>query len=151
MPPPDSKELRTAADELLDLVRKNKKISVEEAAKQLRMPVSSVQALVDFLVEERIFGIEYKFTTPYIYLYKEGVQRASPKEKSFTQGLLTKEQFYEKAKERNMPHEHIGVLWRKYIQQNHAQIREEFLINAKEKNIPQEKIEELWKKYLSYL
>ena len=46
--------LRTVADELLELVRKSKKISVEEAARKLRMPIASVQALVDFLVADEL-------------------------------------------------------------------------------------------------
>lgn len=143
--------LRTVADELLELVRKSKKISVEEAAKKLRMPAASVQALVDFLVEEKVFGIEYKFTTPYIYLYKEGIKEAREKEKSFEEGLITKEQFYEKAKAKKVPHEHIGRMWRKYLQQNLTHIRDEFLRKSRQKKVPEGKIEELWKKYLSYL
>ncbi len=151
MPQPNENVLRTTADELLELVKKSKKISVEEAAKKLSIPLASVQALVDFLVEEKVFGIEYKFTTPYIYLYKEGVNEARAKEKGFTKGLITKEQFYEKAKARNVPHEHIEGLWRRYLQQNLAHIREEFLLKAKDKKVPEDKTEELWKKYLSYL
>mgnify|MGYP001603000269 CR=1 FL=1 len=151
MPPPDDPVLRTAADELLELVKQNKKISVEEAAKKLKMSLPSVQALVDFLVEERIFDIEYKFTTPYVYLYKEGIDKAKEKEKSFTKELITKEHFYEKAKEKKIPYEHIEGLWRKYLQQNLVHVREEFLRKAREKKIPEEKIEEFWNKYLSYL
>ncbi|MBI2660198.1 hypothetical protein HYX07_03490 [Candidatus Woesearchaeota archaeon] len=143
--------LRTVADELLELVKKNEKISVEDAAKKLKMPVASVQALVDFLVEEKVFGIEYKFTTPYIYLYKEGIKEAREKEKSFAEGLITKEQFYEKAKAKKVPHEHIERMWRKYLQQNLTHIRDEFLRKSRQKKIPEAKTEELWKKYLSYL
>lgn len=151
MPPHNDNTLRTVADELLELVKKSRKISVEDAAKKLKMPLASIQALVDFLVEERVFGIEYKFTTPYIYLYKEGIKEARGKEKSFTEGLITKEQFYEKAKERKVPYEHIEGMWRKYLQQNLTSIREEFLRKAREKKVPEDKIEELWSKYLSYL
>ena len=63
--------LKTSADDLYELVSSRKKISVEEAAKILKVPNNTVQALVDFLVEERIFGIEYKFTTPYIFISEE--------------------------------------------------------------------------------
>ena len=148
---PSNNVLRTVADELVELVRKSGKISVEEAAKKLGMPAASAQALVDFLVEEKIFGIEYKFTTPYVYIYREGASQSKGKEKSFTEGLVTKEQFYEKAKARKVPYEHIEGLWRKYLQQNLVKIREEFLRKAKQRNVPQDKIEELWSKYLSYL
>ncbi len=151
MPPTDDAVLRTVADELFELVKKSKKISVEQAAKKLKMPLITVQALVDFLVEERIFGIEYKFTTPYVYLYKEGIKEAKGKAKSFTKELVTKEHFYERAKEKNVPYEHIEGLWKKYLKQNLSHLREEFLRNAKEKEIPDEKIDALWEKYLSYL
>ena len=151
MPKANDIVLRTVADELLELVKKSGKISVEEAAKKLKMPGSSIQALADFLVEERVFGIEYKFTTPYIYLYNEGVKEAKRKERSFAKGLVTKGQFYEKAKEKKVPYEHIEGLWRKYLQQNLTHIREEFLRKTREKKVPEDKIEELWKKYLSYL
>lgn len=143
--------LRTIADELLELVNKSKKISVEEAAKKLDVPLATAQALVDFLVEERIFGIEYKFTTPYVYLYKEGIKKAKIREKSLAKELVTKEEFYQKAKERNVPHEYIEGLWRKYLQQNLPEIRAEFLRKAKERGLGREKIEGLWKRYISYL
>ena len=144
--------VRTIADELLELVKESKRISVEDAAKKLKAPTASVQSLVDFLVEEKIFGIEYKFTTPYIYLYKDLIiQGARGKEKSFTQGLITKEQFYEKAKEKHVPYQYIEDLWRKYLQRNLVQIREEFLKKAREKKLSEERIEEFWEKYLAYL
>ena len=151
MPPPNDQILRTVADELLELVKKSDKISVEDAAKRLKMPVSTAQALVDFLVEERIFGIEYKFTTPYIYLYREGIKDAKTQERSFAKGLVTKEQFYGKAKDKNVPYEHVEGMWRKYMEQNLVRIKEEFLKKSREKKVPEEKIEELWKRYLAYL
>lgn len=147
---PDEYIVRTIADELVELVKKSGKISVEGAAKKLKVPASSIQAIVDFLVEENIFGIEYKFTTPYIYIYKEFKQPRG-KEKSFTDELVTKEQFYERAKARKVSYEHIEGLWRKYLQQNLSNIRQEFLKKAKEKKVPEEKIEDLWNKYLEYL
>ena len=143
--------IRTTADELLELVKKTSKISVEEASKRLKMPLATIQALVDFLVEEKIFGIEYKFTTPYIYFYKDNPKEAKRKDKSFAIGLITKEQFYEKAKQKKVQYQSIEGLWRKYLQQNLVHIREEFLRKATDKKVPEDKVEELWDRYLSYL
>ena len=143
--------IRTVADELFDLVKQTRKISIEEAAKSLKIPLTTIQALVDFLVEEKIFGIEYKFTTPYIYLYKEGLESVRGKESSFTKGLITKEKFYEEAKKKNIAYENIEGVWRKYLQENMSHLREEFLNKARDKKVPEEKIEELWTKYLGYL
>ena len=143
--------IRTSADDLLDLVKKKGKISVEGASKELGVSASTVQALVDFLVEEKIFGIEYKFTTPYIFINDESSKHSSSKDKAFTKDLVTKEQFYKKAKARNVPYENIEELWRKYLQQNLENLRNEFLRKAKEKKIDEEKIDELWNRYISYL
>jgi hypothetical protein len=151
MPNSTGTQIRTTADELFDLVKKSRKISTEEAAKQMKIPIANVQALVDFLVEEKIFGIEYKFTTPYIYLYKENINSPNSKSKKFTIGLITKEQFYEQAKHKKMPYEYIEGMWRKYLKQNITKIREEFLKKSKERKVPEEKTEDLWKRYLSYL
>ena len=151
MPEPKEMIIRTIADELFDLVKKKGKVSVEEAAKEMKMPMSTIQALADFLVEEKVFDIEYKFTTPYIYLYKEGVKASKTKDRSFAKELINKEQFYEAAKRKKIQYEGIEGLWRKYLRQNIANMREEFLRKAKEKKVPEEKVEELWTRYLSYL
>ena len=96
--------LKTIADELLELVKKSGKISVEDIAKKFNVPLSTVQSLVDFLVEEKVFGIEYNFTTPFVYMYKEGAEHKL-KEKNPASGLLTKDVFYQRAKERKLPYE----------------------------------------------
>ena len=151
MPQDNEAILKTSADELFELVKSKKKVSVEEAAKILGLPQKTVQGLVDFLVEEKVFDIEYKFTTPYIYLYKEGVKASKAKDRSFAKELINKEQFYEAAKRKKVQYENIEGLWRKYLRQNIANMREEFLRKAKEKKVPEEKVEELWARYLSYL
>ncbi len=151
MAQPEDSIIRTAADELFELVKKSGKVSVEDASKAMKMPLSSVQALVDFLVEENVFGIEYKFTTPYVYLYREGLQEARKKERSFAKGLVTKEEFYDKAKKKGIPYENIEGLWRKYLKQNITKLRQEFMAKSKDKKISADKMEELWQKYLSYL
>ena len=71
MPSQSSPPLRTSADDLLELIRRRGKLSVDDAAKTLKLPVGSVQSIIDFLVEEKMVGIEYKFTTPYVYLNEQ--------------------------------------------------------------------------------
>jgi hypothetical protein len=135
----------------MELVKKREKIAIEEAAKILRMPEKTIQALVDFLVEEKILGIEYKFTTPYIYLSKKEFKGLTFERKKETQILISKKEFYEKAKLRNIPYQKIEGLWRKYLEKHLDKIKEEFFRKSRQRNIPPDKIEELWKKYLTYL
>ncbi len=66
-----NKTVKTEVDELIELLKKKDKVSLSDMAKELNISKALLQKWVDFLVEEKIIGIEYKFTTPYIYLTKE--------------------------------------------------------------------------------
>ena len=142
--------LRTGADDLYELVKSRKKISIEDATKLLRMPLKSVHALVDFLVEENIFGIEYKFTTPYIYISQEKEKKIEADRKR-EKKLVTKEEFFQKAGKWNIQPERINRLWKKYIQENFSSIKEDFYKKASSRDIPKESIDNLWNKYLAHL
>ena len=143
--------LKTSADDLYELVKSRKKISVEDAAKLLKMPVKTVHALVDFLVEEKIFGIEYKFTTPYVYISQENPEKKVMAKSGFTRGMITKEEFFEKAKKWNISPEKINDLWNKYIAENLKYIKEDFYKKAQLRNLPKEQTDRLFEKYLTYL
>ena len=150
----DGNVLTTSADELYNLVMSRKKISVEDASKILRLPMNIVQSLVDFLVEEKIFGIEYKFTTPYIYIGQEKGKKVHPRISPIPmqeKKPITKEEFYQKAGNWNIPTGKIDQLWKKYVNENIDYIKEEFYKKAESKNIQNEKIGMLWQKYLSKL
>lgn len=58
--------ITTAIDSLVDLVKKHKKISLDDASKMLGIPVNILNEWAAFLEEENILEIEYKFTTPYL-------------------------------------------------------------------------------------
>jgi hypothetical protein len=143
--------LRTSADDLYELVRSKKKISVEDAAKLLKIPPKTVQALVDFLVEEKIFGIEYKFTTPYVYLSQEKPRKKLTFEGSFRRKVVSKEEFFQKAQRWNVSMEKINGLWSEYVKENFQFIKGEFYRKARAKNIPDERVDSLWRRYIGYL
>ena len=143
--------LKTVADELLDLVRKRKRLSVEEAAKELKSPLQSIQSIVDFLVEEKVFGIEYKFTTPYIYLYDDNIKPSILHGKWIQKKFMSKEEFYKNAARSKIPHDQIERMWHTYLENNLPLIKEEFFRKAKERGAADPKIRELWNKYISYL
>jgi|SRR3989338_4778294 len=150
----DDNVLTTSADELYNLVMSKKKISVEDTSKILKLPMDIVQSLVDFLVEEKIFGIEYKFTTPYIYISQEKGKKVHPQisvPREKEEKLITKEEFYQKAGNWNIPAEKIGQLWKKYVSENISYIRGVFYKKAESRDIPKEKIDILWQKYLPKL
>ena len=59
--------VRTKVDELIELLKHVEQISLPEASSRLGIAQDVLQQWVDFLVEEKMVGVEYKFTTPYLY------------------------------------------------------------------------------------
>lgn len=109
-------EITTTVDDLMKLVREKKKLSVGDAAKILHMPEKTVQSWVDFLVDEHILGIEYKFTTPYIYVHSEDRLKAVQKEDKHYTLKDFKEVFIKFAREKRMPEEKLETLWKEHLQ-----------------------------------
>lgn len=147
----DTAILKTTADQLIEFLKNKEKVTIEETAKALKIPEKTVQALVDFFVEEKVIDIEYKFTTPYIYLSKEDIKKHTLKRKKEAPVLLSKEEFYTKAKSRNLPYQKIGGLWRKYLETQLVHLKEDFYKKAKQRGVSHSGVEDMWQKYLTYL
>lgn len=58
--------IHTEVDNLIELIKKNKEISFDEAANQLGVPILTIESWANFLEEEGLVSINYKFTTPYL-------------------------------------------------------------------------------------
>jgi len=138
--------VKTGVDELLDLLSNGTKTSLTEAASKLNLDTGVVQAWVDFLVEEGIVGIEYKFTTPYIYLNKvvESKDKTPSKEENYNIQYF-KRQFWEKAQGNNIPEGQIDMLWRNHIIQALDLQRKYFFFEAQRRKLMN--IEQLWTEY----
>ncbi len=62
--------IRTGVDGFVELLEGKGKVSLPDASKQLGVPQSTLESWVDFLVEEGKVEVDYKFTTPYVYMKK---------------------------------------------------------------------------------
>ncbi|MFA6888675.1 MAG: hypothetical protein WC254_04215 [Candidatus Woesearchaeota archaeon] len=140
-------ELKTEVDAFLELVKKYKKVSLIDAAKEMKVPIQTIQLWTDFLVEEGIVGIEYKFTTPYVFIQEEKKGKSGL---GFF-GFDTKEVFYDKAKKRGINDTQIRLLWLKYLTANEESIQKMFEDKCRERGISSYKVPLLWKKYNTYL
>jgi len=58
--------ITTAVDSLVELVNSKKRISLEDAAKELGLPENIINEWSVFLEEENVLEIEYQFTTPFL-------------------------------------------------------------------------------------
>ncbi len=69
--PVKPKYVSTAADDLLVLIKREGELSFQEAARRLGVPQQTIEAWANFLEEEGVLSIKYKFTTPYLMPAKE--------------------------------------------------------------------------------
>ena len=108
--------IKTGVDELIELLKKTDKISLLDAAKRLKVPSSILQSWVDFLVEEKIVGVEYKFTKPYIFINTEkGEITPEVTDEERVSIDLFKEDFRIKAIRKNIPEQMIDTLWANHL------------------------------------
>ncbi len=138
--------LKTSVDDLIELLKKHNKIALAEAAKILGLKEEVVKQWVDFLVEENIIGIEYKFTKPYIYLNTTDNDKKSRiiKEEKLDLKVFKKD-FYKRAEASNITPEQIAYLWKNHLE-NQLELEKEFFFReAKKRQL--DMIPELWEEY----
>jgi predicted ArsR family transcriptional regulator len=146
-------ELTTGVDKLIELVREKKRISVPDAAKAMGISMDTVQSWVDFLVEEHLLGIEYKFTTPYIYIHSEKrVQKIESEEAEATVTIADfRNAYYDHARKQNMPEEKLSALWSEHLRYIVEHQKQHFVMEANRRGLdePEQKYEEYLKGVLN--
>lgn len=143
----ETKLVETDVDILISLVKEKGTISIDQAAKALKVSSAIVQRWVDFLVEEDILGIEYKFITPYLYLNKDITKPHS----ETTANFQDKEVFFSKARARGIPISRINKLWTQYLATNLESIKDYFYTRAREKGLSPVTADHFWMEYYTYL
>jgi len=88
--------IETGVDKLLDLINRKKKVALNEAANELGVSVPVIQEWTDFLEDEGLITVEYKFSKTYLCERKlskgEVVKKAkeySSKKDAFTRKVET--------------------------------------------------------------
>lgn len=82
------KKVTTSADLLMSLLRDVKEISLEDAAKNLGVPMATLENWATFLEEERALTIKYKFTTPYLVYTDPSASKQHPATVQFREKLM---------------------------------------------------------------
>lgn len=75
--------IETGVDKLVKLVEERKRVSVADAAKELRVLVPVIEEWAEFLEEEGLLGIEYKLATTYLVVRKLTKKDIEKKEADF--------------------------------------------------------------------
>jgi len=140
-------KVETGVDDLISLLEDAGKISIKEASEKLKIKENYIQAWVDFLVEEKILGIEYKFTKPYIFLNKKSkpAKKISQEKNKESALSIIKKEYLNHAKEKHIGEEKALTLWKKHLNEELEKKKEYFFREAKKRNI--NNIEELYDSY----
>lgn len=142
--------VKTGVDELLELLKKVDKIALTDAAQQLGVSSSLLQSWVDFLVEEEVVGIEYKFTKPIIYLNKApGEKEVHVTEEPEVSFQAYRDDFKTRAAQKSIPAEKISFLWKEHVKAAINRRKEFFYREAKKRNLAN--IDYLWGAYAERL
>lgn len=131
--------VETGVDQLIEFLKGKGKIDLDKATKELGVPEEVIQTWVDFLVEDKVLGIEYKFTKPYIYLLEK---KKAADDKSLTGYKKT---FKEKAKKKEATGSKVDYAWQKHLVEVIEKKRRFFFEEAKKRDLKNS--EELWEEY----
>lgn len=138
--------VKTGVDGLLDLLRQKQKMSLAEAAKTLGIDEHTIKLWVDFLVEEKVVGIEYKFTKPYVYLNKP---KEEAKGKIIEQEKVDinhfKQDFEQRAQQSSIPEQQVNYLWKDHVLNQLDLEKPFFFREARKRGL--DNIEQLWETY----
>ncbi|MBI3051994.1 hypothetical protein HYY74_06075 [Candidatus Woesearchaeota archaeon] len=74
-------KITTEADLLMNLLKEVNEISLDEAAKVLGIPSATLENWANFLEEEHLLSVKYKFTTPYLVYSEPGSSQKHVQEK----------------------------------------------------------------------
>ncbi|MCF7866801.1 hypothetical protein K9L67_01985 [Candidatus Woesearchaeota archaeon] len=135
----ENQVITTGVDKLVDFLKGKGQIEVKEVAKNLGVSTETLQRWVDFLVEEKIISVEYKFTTPFIYILEdEQIQQKK------TMNDI-KNAFARKAKENKLNETKTEFLWQNQISKVLENKKQFFFKEANKRGIND--VEKIWNIY----
>lgn len=144
----EMERVETGVDRMMSILEKGRKLSLTELSERLKIPESTLQLWVDFLVEERVLGIEYKFTKPYVFMNKKTTSVAVVSDEAIDITFYKKE-FFEGAKRRQIPANKIPDLWTHHLDEAIEKQREFFAREAKRLSLYN--VPEIFNKYKANL
>ena len=136
--------ITTGVDELIAYLRGKDRVALQDAATVLGLPMDTLQAWVDFLVEEKILGLEYRFTKPFVYLNRDSVDAGVPHERALTLQEM-RALFVEHARSKRIPDEKIVGLWHTHVINTLNKKQTYFIDQAMRRSLPDP--EHAWQTY----
>ncbi len=129
--------LETDVDKLMEYLKEHGKSDLKKVARDLGVEESVIQSWVDFLVEEKVLGVEYSLTKPYIFLLKTKKTKHPKKLDEY------KKEFKYKA-DKKVP-EKTAYLWKSHVMEVLERKKDFFYDEARRRGFAD--IDSLWDEY----
>jgi hypothetical protein len=139
----DSGQIETGVDKLIALLKTTGKLEISEISKRLSFPSDVVQNWVDFLVEEKIVGVEYNLTKPYVYLIVKAKNEDTVNLDDNFKGY--KDDFQESLKRKAVGQEKVEFEWKSHVVSRLDLMKQFFFSEAERRKLKDP--ERLWEEY----
>lgn len=126
--------IETGVDQLVSYLKFHEPTNINDLAKALNTTPKIIESWAEFLIEEKIIGIEYRLTTPYLYLITDDKNKDINYFRKEFQGQDNS--LNESMKEYN---------WKNYILQVIENHKTFFIREAKKRRL--QNPEKLWEEY----
>lgn len=137
--------VKTRVDDLIDYLQGRDMVPIDEVAKALNVKSATIQSWIDFLVEEGMLGIEYKFTKPYVYINKPDKQKARVTRDEVLSWDAYHEAFLRKASEKQIPNIKAAALWKNHVLTLIEEKKQFFFDEARKRELAD--VGKLWEQY----
>ena len=139
------KVITTGVDKLIAFLEGKEKAPLLDTAAALGVSVETLQSWVDFLVEEGILGIEYKFTKPFIYLNKTNKEKAKIIGEEELSWQTYHQAFLAKARDKRIPEIKAATLWKNHVMKNLEDKKDYFYEETRKLQLTD--VDRLWEAY----
>ena len=127
--------IETGVDKLVRFLRGKGSIPVSEAAQEIGVTTKVIEQWATFLMEEKIIGIDYKFTTPYIHLI----------ETDLDEDILNYKKKFKKEVSKDGSDDHVEYHWKNHILEILDKKKEFFFREATKRGL--KNINQIWNEY----
>ncbi len=139
-----NKILTTPVDNLMDIIKEKKKVSLSQIKRELKLPQELIEKWLIILEEFKIVKLQYSGFEGYV-TFVEKKDKSKSKNQLDIENL--KDTFIEKSKEKDISYEKMRTLWPKFISEYETDIKLLFEERAKTQGYEELRIEKAWLKY----
>jgi hypothetical protein len=137
-----AESITTPIDELMKIIEKTKKISVDILVKQIKEKRELVERWIMVLEEKGVIKIENKGLSSFVSINQENL-------KDDFDFFSLKNNFLQKAKVKEIPYTKLNELWQKFLKVHEKQLFLEFKrTKLKKGKILNTELDKMWKEFI---